>query len=214
MSRHPLLVAQRSISPYYESESFVKDVSGLVSLYPPTRSAKFSDGHIEHNIEIIIFCTGYQYSFPFLANFQPRIEEEPLYQYIFWVDDSTLAFVEMNEKVVPFPFAECQAAVIARVWSGRLILPSTLDMQKWGSDVTKERGTGRGFYALSPPLDLQYMNNMYNWCSQTSEDDFRGAKMPKHWDKKACWERLMAAEMKKAFNRRGEKRQEVFTYDQ
>ncbi|KAL8719661.1 MAG: hypothetical protein Q9225_003358 [Loekoesia sp. 1 TL-2023] len=213
VSIHPLLVAQREISPYYTPEPFTKELPGLVSLSPSTRSATFSDGRTEHDINAIMFCTGYAYTFPFLASLAPKIEEEPLYQYIFRMESPTLALMEMNEKIVPFPFAECQAAVLARVWSGRLSLPSRSEMEQWGEKVIEERGVGRGFYALDPPLDLQYMNEMHEWCCKAKKNGETGGKMPKYWDKKEWWEREMAAEMKKAFNRQGEKRHEVRSYD-
>ncbi|KAI4177680.1 MAG: hypothetical protein LQ343_000143 [Gyalolechia ehrenbergii] len=215
VSKHPVLVAQRETSPYYTPQSFTQELPGLVSLSTSTRSATFSDGHIEQDIDAIMFCTGYAYTFPFLDNLTPNIVDEPLYQYIFRTETPTLAFMEMNEKIVPFPFAECQAALLARIWSGRLSLPNQAEMKRWGEKVIKERGVGRGFYALDPPLDLQYMNEMHDWCAKASKagDGGRG-KMPKYWDKKEWWEREMAAEMKKAFNKHGERRHEVQSYEE
>ncbi|KAL9596058.1 MAG: hypothetical protein Q9219_006044 [cf. Caloplaca sp. 3 TL-2023] len=214
LSKHPLLVAQREISPYYTPSTFTKDLPGLVSISPSTRSATFSDGSTEDGIEAIMFCTGYAYTFPFLAHLNPnKIEEEPLYQYIFRPETPTLAFLEMNEKIAPFPFAECQAAVLARVWAGRLELPERGEMERWGQGIVKERGKGRGFYALDPPKDLEYMNEMWEWCRKAGKKDGeQRGKMPKYWAEKEWWERMEAAEMKKAFNRKGEKRYEVCDY--
>ena len=190
---------------------------------PDERAAVFDDGSVERDIEAIILCTGYAYSFPFLVPIDPTIKDEgigalPLYQYIFHMQHPTLAFVETPEMIVPFPLAECQAAVIARVWSGRLALPSLRDMEEWREGVIRERGAGRGFHALTPPQDLEYMKEMYDWSrrakeSVMSEDGTRG-KMPKRWDEKACWERMMAAEMKKAFQAKGEERSNVLKYEQ
>lgn len=134
------------------------------------------------------------------------------------MEHPTLAFIETPESIVPFPLAECQAAVIARVWSGRLALPSLQKMQDWRESIGRERGAGRKFHALSPPLDLDYMKEMYDWSSKaketaTCENAGRG-KMPKRWDANACWVRMMAAEMKKAFDARGEERSHVLSYEE
>ena len=119
--------------------------------------------------------------------------------------------------IVPFPLAECQAAVIARVWSGRLALPSVQSMESWRESIVHERGAGRGFHALQPPLDLEYMKEMYDWSRKANDSVVEGVakgKMPKWWNPKACWERMMAAEMKKAFQAKGEERSAVLQYEE
>lgn len=219
--KHPLLVAQREVSPYHTDEPYTRDYPGLTSLDPASRAARFEDGSIERDIDAIMFCTGYTYTFPFLDSLSPKIEDEPLYQYIFHTAHPNLAFVEMPEKIVPFPLAECQAAIIARIWSGRLSLPPLQEMHDWAESIVKDRGPGRAFYSLTPPIDLHYMNEMYDWCRQASSSssssnnsETMGGKLPKHWNANEWWEREMAAEMKKAFNARGERRLEVHSYEQ
>ena len=189
---------------------------------PDNRAAKFEDGSIEINIDIILLCTGYAYSFPFVASIAPSIEHDgigalPLYKHIFHMHLPTLAFVETPEKIVPFSLAECQAAVVARVWSGRLALPTLHQMQDWQDIILRERGAGRTLHALTPPLDLEYMKEMYDWSKQAdgrklSENGAVG-KMPRWWDEELCWLRLTAAEMKKAFNAKGEERLNVLKYE-
>lgn len=219
----PLLVAQRKKSAYHTDEPDTRDHPTLVALIPDERAAKFEDGTIERNIDAINLCTGYAYSFPFLAPTNPAIKDEgiralPLYQYLFHIQYPTLAFIETPEMIVPFPLAECQAAVVARVWSGRLALPSLREMQNWRESVVSERGAGRGFHALKPPLDLEYMKEMFNWSRKaeettTCENDGRG-KIPKWWDARSCWLRMTAPDMKKAYNARREERSKVVNYEE
>ena len=218
MCEHPLLVAQKERSAYYTDEPYIREYPTLVAVIPDERAAKFEDGSIERNIDAIILCSGYSYSFSFLAPIDPAVKDEgiralPLYQYLFHMQHPTLAFVETPEKIVPFPLAECQAAVIARVWSGRLELPSLNKMQDWRDSVVCERGAGRGFHALTPPLDLEYMKEMYDWCCNAEEKATRG-KIPKSWDEQACWLRMAAAEMKKTFNAKGNERSNVLSYEE
>ncbi|KAL8657836.1 MAG: hypothetical protein Q9226_001521 [Calogaya cf. arnoldii] len=221
--KHPLLRSQRVKSPYHTDQPYIRDYPGLVALIPEQRAARFADGSIEGDIDDVVLCTGYTYRFPFMKAIHPNIEKEgvaslPLYQHIFHVQHPTLAFIETPEMIVPFPLAECQAAVVARVWSGRLPMPSHHDMEKWREQGILRRGSGRRFHALEPPLDLEYMKEMYEWCEKaenpTLDEGIARGKMPKRWDDKSCWLRMMAAEIKKAFNARGAERSTILTYEE
>ena len=220
---HPLLVARIEKSPYHTNEPNIRDHPTLTSLDVTHRTAKFEDGNTESDIDAIMFCTGYAYSFPFLEHVHPAIKnggirDLPLYKHIFHMQYPSLAFVEIPEMIVPFPLAECQAAVIARVWSGRLSLPNEAEMENWREGVIRERGDGRKFHALMPPLDLEYMQEMYDWSDGAdgrlaAAGDGGKGKLPRCWDERACWLRMNAAEMKKAFNSRGDGRVEVCRYE-
>lgn len=106
----------------------------------------------------IIFCIGYEYDYPFLA----------------------LVFIMLPLRAVAFPFAETQSAAVARVWSGRLSLPSRQDMLTWIEENTAKRGPGKSFHKLSHLADADYMNEMCQWCREARcEDDNRLA--PPFW---------------------------------
>ncbi|KAL8671212.1 MAG: hypothetical protein Q9168_004287 [Polycauliona sp. 1 TL-2023] len=221
--KHPLLRSQTVKSPYHTDEPCIRDHPGLVALIPEERAAKFTDGSIERDIDDVVLCTGYTYRFPFLESIQPNIEKEgvstlPLYQHIFHMQHPTLAFIEMPEMIVPFPLAECQAAIVARVWSGRLCLPNQHDMEKWHRQTQSERGYGRRFHALEPPLDLEYMKEMYNWSKKAERikvhEIHSEGKIPKRWNDESCWLRMMAADIKKAFNARGAERSMIKTCEE
>jgi hypothetical protein len=53
------------------------------------------------------------------------------FQHIFSISNPTLEFLALPQKAIPFPIAEMQASVVARVFSGRLFLPSKKTMQLW-----------------------------------------------------------------------------------
>lgn len=65
---------------------------------------------------------------------------------------------------------------------------------------------------MEPPLGLEYMKDMYDWCCKATGESEKRGKLPKRWDETACWVRMMAAEMKKAFNAMGEQRARVMDY--
>jgi hypothetical protein len=84
--------------------------------------------------DVILFATGYDYRMPFLQGnlqvdlnrlFQDRYVY-PLYKQLFHANfpDGTLSFLTIPYRVVPFPLAEIQSHLIARVLSGKILLPS------------------------------------------------------------------------------------------
>ncbi|KAL8974265.1 MAG: hypothetical protein Q9197_001492 [Variospora fuerteventurae] len=230
--KQPLLRSQTTKSPYHTDAPNIRDLPGLVALAPEEHSARFTDGNIEPNIDEVVLCTGYAYSFPFLSALDPDIHAKgigalPLYQNIFHARFPTLAFIETPEMIVPFPLAESQAAVVARVFARRLPLPGRQDMEEWVAITSSQRGGdddgggGRAFHALQPPRDLEYMKRLYAWTREAEdgacemgEDSSPRGKMPREWDTQACWLRMNAAKMRKAFAAKGARRCEIFSYEE
>jgi thioredoxin reductase len=88
--------------------------------------------------DLIIFATGYDYRIPFLQGklqvdldrlFQNRYVY-PLYKQIFHAHfpNGTLSFLVIPYRIVPFPLAEFQSHLIARVLCGKISLPSRDEM--------------------------------------------------------------------------------------
>lgn len=85
----------------------------------------FADGaRTSEPVDTVLYCTGYNYSFPFLGSDSPVSVHEnrvgPLYKHVFPTQAPTLAFVGLPWKVVPFPQFQLQAQWIAGVLSGRV----------------------------------------------------------------------------------------------
>jgi hypothetical protein len=72
-------------------------------------------------------------------------------------------FPSSTSKIIPFPLAETQCAAIARVWSGRLSLPSKKEMRDWEKEIIRDRGDGRSFHVLKFPLDAETLNGLERW---------------------------------------------------
>ena len=108
-------------------------------------SMEFEDGTIVENVDSIVYCIGYEYDFPFLdpkdANFS--VDENyvnPLYEHLFVPENrSSLSFVGLCWKVVPFPQFELQAKWIAKLLSGDLKLPPTKEMLKHVENFENDR---------------------------------------------------------------------------
>ncbi|OAE29701.1 hypothetical protein AXG93_509s1540 [Marchantia polymorpha subsp. ruderalis] len=95
-------------------------------------TVKFQDGK-STRADVILHCTGYLYSFPFLDTEgvvtvkDGRID--PLYKHVFVpAFGPTLSFVGLPQKIVPFPLFQAQSKWISKLLSGKVKLPSESTM--------------------------------------------------------------------------------------
>ena len=214
-ARLPILVSRRSISYLAFPASYVQDVPEIVEFLTEDkgkRAVRFADGRVESDVDAVLFCTGYLYSYPFLPSLKPQVittgeRVEHLYKHIFYVENPTLAFVGLPVRVIPFPTFEGQASVIAKVWARRLELPSTTAMQTWENSAVEKQGPGREFHVLDFPKDLDYHNEMVDWAFQTSHPKF--GRIPPKWTAKENWIRERFPAIKRAFVDRGDRRHTI-----
>ncbi|XP_027627345.1 dimethylaniline monooxygenase [N-oxide-forming] 2 isoform X2 [Tupaia chinensis] len=101
-------------------------------------SAIFEDD-TEENIDVIVFATGYTFSFPFLEDSLVQVEDNmvSLYKYIFppHLEKSTLACIGLIQPLGSiFPTVELQARWVTRVFKGLCSLPSEKTMM---ADIIK-----------------------------------------------------------------------------
>ncbi|OLL21778.1 Thiol-specific monooxygenase [Neolecta irregularis DAH-3] len=144
------------------------------------------DGQKLTEIDKVIFATGYYYSLPFMNRFchgeNALISDgeriRGLYEQIFWIQDPSLAFVGLPWQIVPFPIAEGEGCVMARVWSGRLWLPTKEKMLIAESERIAETGEDRKFHCFGYPKDCEYGQFLYDWCMQAG----KGGQVPSEWN--------------------------------
>lgn len=217
--KHPILNSTRSDSPLTYETGYNETVPEIVEFLTPdqgTRAVRFSNGRIEKDIDAVLFCTGYLYSFPFLSSISPEListgeRVQNLYKHLFYIPNPTLAFVGLPSKIIPFRTVESQSAVVARVWSRRIHLPSRLEMRKWEERLIAERGSRKPFHVLPFPQDFEYHNDLVAWAS--SAQGSRG-RVPLKWTEKETWLRERFPAIKKAFADKGEKRHAVKTVEE
>jgi dimethylaniline monooxygenase (N-oxide forming) len=109
------------------------------------RSVRFVDGS-EEEIDLVVYCTGYKISFPFLAPevFEARDNRVPLYRRVVAPERPGLYFVGFIQPLGPImPIAEAQSEWIADLITGRTGLPSAAAMRAEISDY--ERWMDRRF---------------------------------------------------------------------
>ena len=92
----------------------------------------FEDG-TSHDFDVIIYCTGYNITFPF---FDPSFISAPdnhirLYKRMFKPGIDDLVFIGFAQSTPTlFPFVECQSRLLAAYAAGRYRLPSVDEMER------------------------------------------------------------------------------------
>lgn len=217
-----LLWSSKSVSMFSAShgsaDSRRREVPSIARFTPSNRGVEFEDGTSESDIDAIVFATGYFYSLPFLQNVKPALitdgsHVDHTFQHLFYAPQPTLSFLALNQRVIPFPLAEAQAAVLARIYSGRLSLPSYTEMQEWERYTISEMGNGRNFHLLPFPKDGNYINEMSRWAlSATPKEGLEHGgegKIPPVWGEWEFWCRENFPAIRKAFGALGEQRKAV-----
>lgn len=220
----PLLLSQKSAS-YLSADAPARgraDVPPIAEFVVAGRAVRFADGRVETGVDAVLFCTGYLYAFPFLAALAPPpvadgASVHNTYRHLFYAPRPTLAFLALAQKIIPFPHAEAQAAVLGRMWSGRLGLPDHEVMRRWEEGVVRERGAGGEFHTLHFPKDGEYINEMWDWAAEADgetgggdgQGEARKGKMPKRWGQWEFWTRERFPAIRGAFVGRGEGRKDV-----
>lgn len=146
---HKLLEAHPTVSSELLPRLGHGDITAKpnISRFVGGRGVRFEDGS-EEEIDLVIYCTGYAISFPFLDEqvFVARDNRMPLYQRVVSAENPGLYFVGFVQPLGPLmPIAESQAEWIADLLTGRAALPSVAAMQKEVADY--ERWLKRRFVA-------------------------------------------------------------------
>lgn len=204
-----------------EDKPWAKQVPEIAEFLPEQRAVRFANGDTETGIDAVVFCTGYHYSFPFLRNVEPPIVQADgshaahLWEHILYTADPTLAFLSIPQRIVPFPISEGQSAVIARMWSDRLPIPSTAEMEHWVEQLRKKKGANKTLHNLAFPKDVDYLNRLHDLSMSADrvaglENDGTG-KEPPYWGPETRWTRERFPMIKLASRALGEQRHKVRT---
>jgi len=95
-------------------------------------SVRFADGS-EEDIDVIVWCTGYTITFPFLPSevIEAKDNEVPLYKMVVPPDLDGLYFIALLQPLgAMMPLAEAQSEWVADLLAGESALPSREDMWK------------------------------------------------------------------------------------
>jgi dimethylaniline monooxygenase (N-oxide forming) len=108
------------------------EVKPNIERFPGGRRVRFVDGS-EEEIDLVIYCTGYQISFPFFDSAVVSAEDNriPLYRRAVSVDHPGLYFIGLIQPLgAIMPIAELQSEWVADLLEGSAELPPDEAMQK------------------------------------------------------------------------------------
>lgn len=144
-------------------------LSGTVQVKPNIcrlqgSSVEFDDGSVVEDVDLVVFATGYRFSFPFLASHVTSVSgnKASLYKYVFppELERPTLAIIGLVQPLgAIMPISEMQARWATRVFKGCTKLPSVASMLK---DVQCKQETMAKRYVSSQrhTIQVDYLNYM------------------------------------------------------
>ncbi|KAJ3598865.1 hypothetical protein NHX12_032828 [Muraenolepis orangiensis] len=144
-------------------------LSGTVQVKPNIcrfqgSSVEFDDGSIVEDIDLVVFATGYSFSFPFLASHVLPVSgnKASLYKYVFppELEKQTLAVIGLVQALgAVMPIAEMQARWATRVFKGCAKCPPVAAMMK---DVQCKQEAMASRYVSSPrhTIQVDFINYM------------------------------------------------------
>jgi NADPH-dependent 2,4-dienoyl-CoA reductase/sulfur reductase-like enzyme len=115
---------------------------------------RFTDGSTVR-ADLVIYCTGYRISFPFLGPdvLAAPANEVPLYRHVFHPDVDDIYFVGLIQPLgATMPIAERQSELIADHLEGRHALPPATEMRR---SIRRERARMRRRYVASERHTIQ-----------------------------------------------------------
>ncbi|KAK1795862.1 hypothetical protein P4O66_008973 [Electrophorus voltai] len=150
-------------------------ISGTVLVKPNVKEFRgsavvFEDGTVEDHIDLVVFATGYTFSFPFLPAHVLSVtaNKMPLYKYVFPpdLDKPTLAVIGLIQPLgAIMPISEMQARWATRVFKGVKKLPSQSAMLE---DIKAKKETMAKRYVASQrhTIQVDYMAYMDELADQ------------------------------------------------
>ncbi|KAG1423049.1 hypothetical protein G6F58_003001 [Rhizopus delemar] len=178
------------------------------------------DGTKITDLDYVIICTGYLFSFHFLEDLHDDEEVSPkrkfnvdqervlvkdgsqvfnLHKDIFYIPNPTLSFVGIPFHIATFSLFEFQSYAVARVYSGAAKLPEEKAMRAEWYERAHRKGLGREFHALGSELELTYIKDIVQWLNE----DGKALKKPTITEHDEEWINIRSnslAALKKSLN--------------
>lgn len=175
----------------------IKDVPDLLKFDVNTRTIFFKNGSKLNNVDKVIFATGYLKSIPFIKD-EPLITDgqkvHGLYKHLIYYNNPTLAVIGLPRFVLPTRLSESQGCWLARVWSGRIQLPSLEEMIEFDKSISSCED--RKYHDLNFPKDVEYSNELNNQVLQAPGDYGYFAV---HWDERQTKIRSAIKQIKEGY---------------
>ncbi|PAU80538.1 potassium transporter [Halovibrio salipaludis] len=144
----PITITYRTQPMNFDWPEGIEEVPLLTHMDGST--AHFRDGSTR-GIDAIILCTGYQHSFPFMAEdlkltTHNRLYPDNLYKGVFWMDNPDVMYLGMQDQYYTFTLFDAEAWLARDYILGRYQLPTRAERQEdldaWR---TREEALGSAF---------------------------------------------------------------------
>ena len=142
----PITISYRTSPMGFDWPDGIEEVPQLTQMSGST--AYFRDGSTRE-IDAIILCTGYQHSFPFMAEdlkltTSNRLYPDNLYKGVFWLDDPNVMYLGMQDQYYTFTMFDAEAWLARDYIIGRFAMPGYTereqDYRKWREYETQLDG--------------------------------------------------------------------------
>lgn len=126
-------------------------------------TAKFEDGS-EQEYDLIFYCTGYQYKFPFLSvDCGISVDDnhvEPLYKHIINIKYPTMGLIGLPVQVCASQMFDLQARFCVNLWNGTVPMPSaehmTADLERDTAERLAKGYSKRQLHMMGPVQEKYY----------------------------------------------------------
>ena len=125
-----------------------------------------TDGTRLDDVDDLLFCTGYDYAFPFLE--EGLVTVEPKWVHPLWLDAiciraPRLAFIGLPFQVVPFPLMQMQSRLFGHLLSGRMEWPTPAEMladHEASVAALQAAGVPRRYFLKYGPKQFDYVDDL------------------------------------------------------
>jgi cation diffusion facilitator CzcD-associated flavoprotein CzcO len=151
-----------------EGDKDINYVANVLTFHAPSRTVTDISGAELHDVDSVVFATGYLRSYPYLRDINngsfPVITDglrlHNTYAHLYYAPDPTLIFMAVPKYIQPFRTAEVQAIHVARYLSGRLDLPSLEERLLWDKTLSKRITNDKAFHNMRYPDDFTYCDKL------------------------------------------------------
>ena len=152
--------------------------SAGVNLFPPPLGftengiLEFPGKVIVRDVDVFMFCTGYEYEFPFLPDNVVNVTDNwvnPLYLDMLAPAHANLAFIGLPYLVIPFPLFEMQAKWFAKTLAGDVSVPTEgvmFEESKRNQKSLQRRFTKQRHFHKLGELQTDYVNDLAQRCGE------------------------------------------------
>jgi len=165
----------------------VSIIGEIKEFLPPANDISLSEIILNNGtkltgVDLIIFATGYRYSFPFLPEFHGSVDDNNpkplitdgshirgLYHDIFSIEEPTLGLMNMNIGIHSFTLSEYLAVAMTKVWAGQAKLPNTPDLWRWCEEHMRAKGGySKSSQFLGTQKEYELIRFLVGWLNEAA----------------------------------------------